>query len=220
MDCLPNPTTVSQFAYELGVISDLQVGEVLVKHSNVTLAWDATSLDAQLVNEVHVTVPTVPSTGYVLQVSVLPGRTTDDYISHLQQAINDVCQTYSLYHHLPEAAVVSQVVNHLTCTMSDRVAVNHCVVEKLQSDLDIQLLELKCNVHPLEGIAKKCRDVLKQCSRTYSTKSGIFDNDRCAANILKGMSKMRYKQGQGDPSGFKQFMRLENIKPGMIVCWQ
>ena len=122
---------------------------------------------------------------------------TDDYSSHIQQAINDVCQTYSLYHHLqtitvptsskpsmmyvrrthctitslyhhlPEAAVVSQVVNHLTCTMSDRVAVNHCVVEKLQSDLDIQLLELKCNVYPLEGISKKCWDVLKQCNLQY-----------------------------------------------------
>ena len=162
-----------------------------MKQSNVTLAWDATSLDAQHVNEVHSSVPTVPPTGYVLQVSVLSGGTTDDYISHLQQAINDVCQTYSLYHHLPEAAVVSQVVNHLTCTMSDRVAVNHCVVEKLQSDLDIQLLELKCNVHPLEGIAKKCCDMLKQCSRTYSTKSDTFGNDRCAANFLYGMSKMR-----------------------------
>ena len=31
VDCLPNPTTENQFAYELGVISDLQVGEVLVK---------------------------------------------------------------------------------------------------------------------------------------------------------------------------------------------
>ena len=105
VDCLPNPTTVSQFAYELGVISDLQVGEVLVKHSNVTLAWDATSLDAQHVNEVHVTVPTVPPTGYVWQVSVLPGGTTDDYSSHIQQAINDVCQTYSLHHHLQTITV-------------------------------------------------------------------------------------------------------------------
>ena len=42
-----------------------------MKHSDVTLAWDATSLDAQHVNEVHVTVPTVPPTGCVLQVSVL-----------------------------------------------------------------------------------------------------------------------------------------------------
>ena len=71
-----------------------------MKHSNVTLAWDATPLDAQHVNEVLVSVPTVPPTGYVLQVSVL-------------QAINDVCQTYSLYHQLPETAVVSQVVNHM-----------------------------------------------------------------------------------------------------------
>ena len=54
-----------------------------------------TSLDAQHVNEVHVTVPTVHPTGYVLQVSVLPGRTTDDYSSHIQQATNNVCQTSS-----------------------------------------------------------------------------------------------------------------------------
>ena len=70
-------------------------------------------MEAQHVNEVHVTEPTVPPTGYVLQVSVLPHGTTDDYSSHNQQAINDVCQTYSLHHHLPEAAVVSQVVNHM-----------------------------------------------------------------------------------------------------------
>ena len=28
---------------------------------------------------------------------------------------------------------------------------------------------------------------------------------------------MRYKQGKGDPAGFKQFMRQANIKPGIIV---
>ena len=50
-----------------------------------------------------------------------------------------------------------------------------------------------------------------------STKSDTFGNDCCAAKFLYGMSKMRYKQGRGDPSGLKQFMRLEKIKPGMIV---
>ena len=112
-----------------------------------------------------ITVPTTskPSMMYVRRtLCTITYGTTDDYSSHNQQAINDVCQTYSLYHHLLEAAVVSQVVNH----MSDRVAVNHCVVEKLQSDLDIQVLELKCNVHPPEGISKKCCDVMKQCNRT------------------------------------------------------
>ncbi|KAK2144705.1 hypothetical protein NP493_4143g00000 [Ridgeia piscesae] len=28
---------------------------------------------------------------------------------------------------------------------------------------------------------------------------------------------MRYKQGKGDPSGFKFFMKKENISPGLIV---
>ena len=28
---------------------------------------------------------------------------------------------------------------------------------------------------------------------------------------------MRFKQGKGDPAGFKEFMRQENIRPGMIV---
>ena len=50
-----------------------------------------------------------------------------------------------------------------------------------------------------------------------STKSDTFGNDCCAANFLYDMSKMRYKQGRGDPSGFKLFMRFEKIKPGMIV---
>ena len=28
---------------------------------------------------------------------------------------------------------------------------------------------------------------------------------------------MRFKQGKGDPAGFKEFMHQENIRPGMIV---
>ena len=55
-----NKDTVSQMAYELGVLSDVQVGEIMHKQNNLTLSWDATSLDAQHVNEVHVTIPTAP----------------------------------------------------------------------------------------------------------------------------------------------------------------
>ena len=31
------------------------------------------------------------------------------------------------------------------------------------------------------------------------------------------MTKMCFKQGKSDPGGFKQFLRQENIKPGIIV---
>ena len=34
---------------------------------------------------------------------------------------------------------------------------------------------------------------------------------------MYAMTKMRFKQGKGDPGGFIQFLRQENIKPGIIV---
>ena len=31
------------------------------------------------------------------------------------------------------------------------------------------------------------------------------------------MNKMRFKQGKGDPSGLKQVLRQNNIKPSIII---
>ena len=80
-------------------------------------------------------------------------------------------------------------------------------MEALEHGLNIQLLELKCNVHPLDGIAKKCRDVLKECDSEKETRSDTFGREGCAVNVVYSMTKMRYKQGKGDPVGFKQFTR-------------
>ena len=52
------------------------------------------------------------------------------------------------------------IIKHLTNTLFDRVAVNHCVVQRLQENFETELLELKCNIHPLDGIAKKSSNVL------------------------------------------------------------
>ncbi len=79
------------------------------------------------------------------------------------------------------------------------------------------MLELKCNDHPLDGIAHKCRSNLKKYDTEHNIKSDIFGSDFCAANLIYGISKMRYKEGKGDPVGFKQFLWQENIKPGTIV---
>ena len=38
--------------------------------------------------------------------------------------------------------------------------------------------------------------------------------DCCAVNFIIAM---RFKQGKGDPSGFKQFLRQNNIKPSIII---
>ena len=51
---LPSPGTTEQAAFELGVISDLQVAEALYNAELATLVWSATSLGGSHFNEVHV----------------------------------------------------------------------------------------------------------------------------------------------------------------------
>ena len=71
-------------------------------------------------------------------------------------------------------------------------------------------------MHPLDGIAKRCTDLLKVYDKEYNITSDTFGNGCCAVNFMYAMTKMCFKQGKGDPGGFKQFLRQENIKPG--VC--
>ena len=78
-------------------------------------------------------------------------------------------------------------------------------MQQLQTAFEIDLLELKCNIHPLDGIAKKCTNILKDDNHNNFT-SDTFCRDCCAVNCISAMNKMRFKQGKGDPSGFKQFL--------------
>ena len=65
--------------------------------------------------------------------------------------------TYATYHNLHAK---SNIIKRLKNTLSDRVAVNHCVVQQLLTAFEIELLELKCNIHSLDGIAKKCTNII------------------------------------------------------------
>ena len=54
--------------------------------------------------------------------------------------------------------------------------------------------------------------------KEYNITSDTFGNGCCAVNFMYAMTKMCFKQGKGDPGGFKQFLGQENITPGIIVC--
>ena len=79
--------------------------------------------------------------------------------------------------------------------MTDRVAVNHCVVQQLETTLQKALLELNCNVHHLDSVSSEVCTILKA---ELSAKSTTFGSDCAAANVVMGVSKMRYKQGKGE----------------------
>ena len=51
---MPDVSTVCQMVYEMGIISDLQLGTVLLSGTNHSLAFDATAIDGSHINEVHV----------------------------------------------------------------------------------------------------------------------------------------------------------------------
>ena len=72
-------------------------------------------------------------------------------------------------------------------------------------------------MHPLDGIAKRCTDLLKVYDKEYNITSDTFGNGCCAVNFMYAMTKMCFKKDKGDPGGYKQFLRQENIKPGIIV---
>ena len=75
---------------------------------------------------------------------------------------------------------------------------------------------LNCNVHPLDGIAKKYTNILKNYDAEMAIQSDTFGRDYSVVNLIYGITETRYKQGKGDPAGFKHLLHQECIKLSII----
>ena len=218
LDSCADATTVSQFSYELGTLSDIQCCESMLENDNLTLSWDATSLQCDHINEIHVSYAADddgPPKSLCMQINTLPGGTATDYVNHVIEALNDSVDSYCNYHKMDRIIVMKKVEGNIANTLTDRVNVNHCARKLLEEKLDIELLELNCNVHPLDGIAGRARSDLKKVEAKYEVK-GKLRGEGCAVTLIHCISKMRYKQGTGDPKGFKQFLRDEKISSRIV----
>ena len=132
-------STVSQFAYELGILNGIQVGEALEQADNSNVARDATSLDAEHVNEVHINLAGELPKGMILQIDTLPGGTAADYVDHITRSLDDITETFSLYHRIDLVEMHESVIGKMKSTLSDRVIVNHCVRVQLEEKFNIEL---------------------------------------------------------------------------------
>lgn len=99
-------------------------------------------------NEVHVSLPCVPPRGLVLQIGALAGGATPDYTQHIKECIEDVTDSFAKGFKQDKLQLQQMIIGHLKNTLTDLVAVNHCVVEQLKKDFDTCILELNCNVAP------------------------------------------------------------------------
>ncbi|ELT97200.1 hypothetical protein CAPTEDRAFT_196087 [Capitella teleta] len=212
----PSAATAARMGRELGTIGDLQTADVLLKNSHCTLAWDATELAGAHINEVHIAAPNAssseaPRTYHTISIAQLPGGTTEDYTKHVKESLEDLANLHAKYSGTDLRDTASRMAANITASISDRVAVNNCVSIQLKTRglVNKDCLHLNCNVHPLDSLSSKSREALK--TPELAVTGHTFGRDCVAANLLHGLSKLRYKQGSGDPVGFKAFFEMQKI---------
>ena len=217
LEATPCKSTIANMAREMGLLSDMQGGSLLATTPNICMGMDATSLGGDHINGIYIAVPkesdsNMPSetkrTYHTMSVSHLPGGRTADYIKHTQQTLTDSAKTYSNWQETDLSRIEKNMKKNITCTITDKVAVNHCVLEELKEMINPTIMELNCNVHPLDSLASKARATLKESD----VRGKVYGRESPAVNVITALSKIRYKQGKGDPAAFKSFSRKEGIK--------
>lgn len=181
---LPSPATISQMCREIGILSELQVAEAMLEDGVCTLAFDATTINGDHINEIHIATQHRLLTA---SIDILPGGTADDYVQHIRECFDDVALSYSELKGLNKDYVLGKIKANVLSTLTDRASVNHAAVRKLGEEMGKDLLELNCHLHPLDGIANSVRTELKKCNVSGSS----FGSDCQAANLLHAVSKLR-----------------------------
>uniref|UniRef100_A0A2C9LZ33 Uncharacterized protein n=1 Tax=Biomphalaria glabrata TaxID=6526 RepID=A0A2C9LZ33_BIOGL len=213
---IPAPSTVAQMAYEMGIISNLQVAEALYTAPELiaTLAWDATTIDGSHFNEVNLS---FGGKTFTIEIGKLGGGSTLDYLEHIVGIISSLGTTYSTYSGIQQHLILHKFKEMFQTTLTDRAPVNNCVSQQLSQFFAKDLIVLHCNLHPLDGLATEAKKVLKRVDLKYAIASNLFGKEGRAANLIHAISKLRYKATTGDPSNFKVFLKLSGLKVGVIA---
>ena len=117
------------------------------------------------------------------------------------------------FHRVPYQNCRHEIINNISNTLTDRVAVNHAAIQKINETWDKSLNELNCHLHPLDTIASSCRAALKALE---TEKGQLYGKDCMAGNLVLQMNKMRYKDGKGDPKGFTTFLDDHKLPRGIM----
>ena len=208
IDEIPSVSTICRLVREMGVISDIHAATNLIKCADSTIGWDSTPIDGTHINQTHIC---TSEGSFSLGLSEMPGGKTSDYHSSIKQSLDYMSESYSEFQNMDKTNVDDSLYRNISSTIGDRVPVNHCVVNMLSETLGKDLVELNCNVHPLDGLAGTTRKLLLD-----NVKSVTFGKEAACVNFISAMSKMRFKNGKGDPHGFKLHLKSQKIPCKMI----
>ncbi|GFR64721.1 hypothetical protein ElyMa_000184800 [Elysia marginata] len=116
IDRVPCATTCSQMAYELGVLSTLQLTEFMLSQQYLCLSWDATSLEGERVNEIHVTANNTEC--LILDIKHLPGGKSSDYATHVMSAMTEAAASYARYSGSRQEEVYHAIKSSISATLT------------------------------------------------------------------------------------------------------
>ncbi|XP_071787284.1 uncharacterized protein [Asterias amurensis] len=212
LDKVPHRNTVEMMTRELGVISDFQAAEILLQNQNITLGFDATTQEGVHVNSVHITTQT---TCHILDIDQLAGGTSEDYALHIEASIQRINDVYCQFYSTNFSENRKKILNNISNTMSDRAAVNHATIQRLELSWRKSLNELNCHLHPLDTIASKTRSTLKIMEPADVGKK-LWGTESLSHQLVLAVNKLRYKDGRGDPKGFKTYLDNAGLPRGLI----
>jgi len=211
---IPHRTGVELMARELGVISDLQCVDTILKNENLTLGFDATTQEGVHINSVHVTFANSPCK--VIAIDQLAGGLAIDYQDHIVSSFDKLAKLYSTCNSLDYYETRKLILSKIANTMTDRVNVNHATIVLVNQAWQKSLTELNCHLHPLDTIASSVRAVLKKEQNIEKSEKKLFGSDCMAGDVVLQMNKMRFVDAKGDPSGFKVALLDNGLPLGFI----
>ncbi|XP_065647365.1 uncharacterized protein LOC136077018 [Hydra vulgaris] len=116
---------------------------------------------------------------------------------------------------MPAIEVLDIFTQKIKSCLSDRTPINSCVRNLLQEAMAIELIQLHCNVHPLESIALEALSALRTIDNEMKVKPAK-GTDGIAVTVLKNILKLRYSF-KGDPAAFKSYLKKNNVAPGLFL---
>ena len=102
------------------------------------------------------------------------GGTTEDYSKCILQTVSNLIENYSSFERVDEKEMVRQVKGNISNILTYRVAVNHCVVRKLEKDFSKPIYKLNCNIHPIDGISNNVNKLLRKQEQDKAISGKLF----------------------------------------------
>ena len=218
---VPQRSTIEMMCRELGAIADFQAAEYMLQQKNMTVGFDATTQEGVHINSVHVT---SPDECHIIAVDPLAGGKAEDYEVHINQSIDNLAEVDCAVHEAdkfkdnPKAdfpTVRSEIIASVSNSMTDRAAVNHATVTRLENSWGKKINELNCHLHPLEAIASECRKALQRKERPYVIRK-LLGSECLASGLVLSFNKFRYKYASGDPKGFILALVVAKLPRGLL----